>query len=568
MPLAEIQNERIVVGAEYREREMVKLIPGSRWDSEAGTWSVPLSWAACCQLRGIFGARLEVGPALIAWSREDRVTRRDPCLALREAEDSEDLSFMTALRPFQRAGARFLSVARHALLADEMGLGKTIQAIAALEAIGNDAYPALVVCPNSMKRTWADEFNRWAPGRDVVVVSGSAPTRKKAIALLGNGEADVAVINYEGLRAHTRLEGYGSMTLSVEEKRPKELNEAPIRTVIADESHRAKDPRAKQTRALWAISRDATYRFALTGTPIANSPEDMWSLMRFVAPTEFPTKTKFIDRYAQQDFNVYGFMQVTGLVGENKDELFRIIDPRFMRRTKAAVLSQLPAKIYAVRYCEMVPKQKKAYEEMRKEQYAQLENGVLLATNPLTKMTRLLQFASAFGELDGEKLILTEPSCKIDALEEIVAELGAQQAVVFAQSKQLVNLGCARLLKAGYRVASITGDILEHDRAIAVRDFQERKLKVLLLTLGAGGEGLTLTAASTAVFLQRSWSHVQNVQAEDRIHRIGQEDAVTIVDVITQGTAEERVHASGAYKAYMAEQVTRDADTLKRWLAK
>lgn len=607
MAVAERYDDKIIIATEFREKELVKQVPGARWDSDAQVWWVPLSWAACVQLRGVFGDSLHLGEALNAWAKEDRAVRRDPCLALRGAEDAPDLAFLTALHPFQRAGVRFLATAKHALLADEMGLGKTVQAIAAMEVLGDDAYPALVVCPNSMKISWAAEINRWAPGRTPVVIAGSAAARKKAIAQLVTGEADIGIINYEALRSHTRLEGYGGVKLTDEEKKPKELNEISFRTVVADEAHRAKDPRAKQTRALWWVSRTASYRFALTGTPVANSPEDVWTLMRFVSPAEFPAKTKFIERYAQQDWSVYGFMQVTGVKGETREELFRILDPRFIRRTKAVVLPQLPAKTYSTRFCEMVPKQKKAYEEMRKEQYAELDSGVLLATNPLVKLTRLLQFASAMGEHgdpafdvraagqvlagpfatreeaeairqatgnteayvhDATPLLLKEPSCKVDALEEIVAELGDQQAVVFAESKQLIELAAARLIKGGVRVVQVTGSVPAHERAANVQAFQEGKAKVILLTLGAGGEGLTLTAASTAIFLQRSFNYVRNLQAEDRVHRIGQEDSVTIIDIVTVDTAEERVHTSGVYKAEMADQITRDQETLKAWLKK
>lgn len=604
MAIAEIDGTRIVLTTEYREREMVKQIPGARWSSDEALWWCPLSWAACAQLRGVFGPALQVGVGLNEWVKAEKANRILPCLALRQAEDSPELGILTRLRPFQRAGVAFLATARHALLADEMGLGKTVQAIAALEVLGDGAYPALIVCPNSMKFTWQKEFEVWAPHRKTVVIDGTAVHRRKQIAQLQAGEAVVGIINYEALRGHTRLSGYGPMNLTDGEKEEKELNTIDFGSVVADEAHRVKDPHSKQTRALWWISKEAAVRFALTGTPIANSPEDAWTLMRFVSPLEFPAKTKFIERYGLEAYNIYGFKKTIGIKSEHKDELFSIIDPRFIRRLKSQVLTQLPEKQYATRFVEMAPKQKKVYDTMRKDMLALLDGGAIVAVSSLVRDGRLAQFASCYGELgdpafevrengkrvggpfptraeadllrsgdqwvhDVTPLKLTDPSCKVDALEEIVAELGEQQAVVFAESRQLIELAAKRLVKEKVVCAQVTGAVPAHERAENVAAFQRGEIKVLLLTLGAGGEGLTLTAASTAIFLQRSWSAVKNAQAEDRIHRIGQEaDRVEIIDVISAGTIEEHVHATRAVKAEMMEEFVRDETALREWLAK
>ncbi len=738
--IAELIDGRIVILAEYREKEMVKMVPGARWDKAASVWYVALSWAGCVQLRAVFGDSLQVGVNLAQWAQEEHTRRIDPCLALRRAEDA-DLPMFGALYPFQRAGIAFMATAGCALNADEMGLGKTVQAIASLELLG-DAYPALIVCPNSMRYTWCDEVAKWNPGAVAINVGGTAGQRKfkldgiielcefvkrvNALSAGATGEwghADSAtlatssgssepipsspsdnviqldggseqtesapemgnetgthdpaerlndainfarnmvsrlsnttksskgkaesvlsalllpqddfspwittmlpalfaassvttaishsaasnewasnswphifvVINYESLRNYTRLSGYGQIALEEKEKIEKELNAIPFRSIVADEAHRAKDPHAKQTRALWYLGDGTSYRFALTGTPVANSPEDVWTLMRFVAPTEYPWKTAFVDRYALQTMNVFGFPQVAGIKSEHAEELFRILDPRFIRRLKSVVLPQLPPKVYSTRTVRMETpggtrtKQGVAYESMRKDMLAQLDGGTLMAANPLTRALRLCQFAACCGELvpngtvDAQgnldfDLVLTEPSCKVDALEDIILELGVEQAVVFAESRQLIEVAHARLVKAsgvkdgpmfGMKVGLVTGAVPDFERQENVRAFQSGKLKVLLLTLAAGGEGLTLTAASTAIFLQRSWNAVLNMQAEDRIHRIGQESgSVTIIDVVTEGTIESRVRDALAHKAGVLEEIVRDEDTLRGWLAK
>ena len=317
--------------------------------------------------------------------------------------------------------------------------------------------------------------------------------------------------------------------------------------------------------------------------------------MRFVSPREYPYKSKFIERYALTVYNVFGFEQVAGIKSEMAEELFRILDSRFIRRIKSVVLPQLPPKIYATRYVKMETpggsktKQGVAYDSMRKVILASLDAGVLMASSPLVQATRLCQFASAYGELvptaelddmgvPKTALVLSDPSCKADALEEILLEVGDEQVVVFAESKQLINLCYNRLVAEtgkkdgpmfGWKLGLITGDIPDYPRTENVRLFQNGEIKVLLLTLAAGGEGLTLTAASTAVFLQRSFNAVQNAQAEDRIHRIGQDaDSVTIIDVITEGTIEERVRDVLVTKAGMLEEIARDEANVKAWLAK
>jgi len=577
MPAAELKNGRIEIASEYREREMIKLLPGGRWDTRAQTWWAPLSWATCIQLRGIFGSILQVGPELGAWAKNERETRVDPCLALRVAEDATLGEAFSDLYPFQRAGIKLMATSQQALNADSMGLGKTVQGILALELIGDDAFPALVVCPNSMKFKWQEEYSKWAPHRRTVVITGGKAARVKQIALIKEGEADVGIINWEGLRGHSRLAGFGSMQLSENDKTPKELNEIGFQTVVADEAHRAKSPKAAQTRALWWMGHHAKYRFMLTGTPIANSPEDIWSLMHFVAPDEFPSKTKFIDRYGLQSWNMFGGRDIVGLKSEHKEELFKILDPRFIRRTKEAVLPELPPAIPITRTVEMSPKQKGAYEMMRKEMIAELESGLLVVTNPLARMTRLLQFASAYGEVDeGGNLILTDPSCKVDALLEIVDELGDDRAIVFAESRQLIELAHKHLIRAkphgpGLQVGLITGNVDVIDRNKYIADFNAGKLPLMLMTLGAGGEGLSFPGCSTAIFLQRSFSFVKNTQAEDRIRGIGRGTAgvpPTIIDIITLNTIESRVHEVRQEKADQLEEVARDKEVLFQWLMK
>lgn len=550
---AELIGTDIVMDSEYRDRDMIKTMPGARFRD--GKWRMPVSWANCWVLRSTFGDRLETGPALVAWAAAELQDRVAPAMEARNRalDPANDCEGDSRLYPYQRTGVEFLVRAQSALLADEMGTGKTVQAIMALEAAG--AYPALIVCPNTVKRNWAAEFERWAPHRSVVVVSGGAVTRRKQL----ETEADVHIVNWNALRIHSRLDGYGSIALTDKEKTPGELNRA-WGAVIADECHRLKDPKAKQTRAAWAIARTAARRIGLTGTPVANNPADFWSILHFLDEHEWPARTKFIDRYCLTAWNAFGGVDVVGLRPEMREEFFRVVEPRVLRRVKEVVLPFLPSKVYERRTIELNQKQRRAYNEMRDGLVAEVANGQLMAFDTLSQFGRLAQFASAFAELDADGNVrLAEPSSKLDALMELIDETD-EPIVVFAASRQLLELGSARLAKAKIPHGMVTGAVAEADRQWAIEAFQDGQLRVIMLTYGAGAEGITLTRSRLLVRLQRSWSLIENTQAEDRIHRPGAErhSSLLIVDIMAEDTIDDSQQETMELKGDMLEMIVRD----------
>lgn len=540
-----------------------------------------MSWAACVVARGVIGQELQVGPELAGWAHREHAARISPSLAFREAQDATG---SPALYPYQRAGAGFLYTAGSALMADEMGTGKSAQTIHALELAGS--YPALIICPNSVKATWEREFARWAPHRVVKVAGNGTVAATKAVQEVANGLGDVLVVNWEALRSLSRLAPYGSVRLEpcrecdptstraphLCQRENKVLNLTRWATVVADEAHRMKDPKAAQTRAAWALGDRAERRIALTGTPIANSPEDLWSVMRFVDPQEYPGKTAFVERYVLTQPNLWsGFSEAVSFKPERREELDKFFLPRFIRRTKAEVLPHLPPKVYIRRDVPFAGKQLQAYKSLASEMVAAIEGGTIVARNALIASLRLRQLASAYGTVtsttgDGDPIALvdqqvqlSEPSSKLDVLEEVLMELGERQAVIFAESKQLINLAAARLEKTKATYGLITGDIPTQERAAYMDKFQAGDIRYLLITTGAGGEGITLTAADTAIFLQRPWSAVQNAQAEDRLHRVGQTaQSVTYIDLVTAGTIEERVFEALQKKEAKLQDVVRD----------
>jgi SNF2 family DNA or RNA helicase len=574
--------KNVIIHTEWRFKELCKSIPGSKWDPKEQQWRVPTSWATCLALRSTFREDLVIGPRLAEWAGQEVATRISPANELRELEVIED-GFNEDLFPHQRAGVKFLAVARRALLADEPGLGKTAQAIRALKELqdrGEDVFPALIVCPNTLKKNWKREFERWWPGVDVEVIKGSATQRRKIF----EESADVYVINWESLRSHSRLSGYGSIALAkctecgghddrVSENRCevhlRELNTIDFKAVVADEIHRSKEPKSKQTRALWAATGNADIRFALTGTPIANNVLDMWSILHWLSPDEWPSKTRWIDRMINTMMNAFGGMMVLGVKPHMEQEFYAAINPRMRRMLKQKVLPWLPDMLFERKDVEMSTKQKKAYDQMRDLMIAELEDGEsVTAPSPLTQTIRLLQFASSFAEMSvdettGEsKVTLIGPSCKVDAVMDDIknGDFGDDSVAVCAVSRQLIDLLSAEMTKEKIPHGLITGAQNEDERQQAVDDFQAGKIKWILFTAQAGGVGITLTAARRLIMLQRPWSLVDHKQALDRVHRIGSEihDSIMITDYVTEGTIEERVIQVLETKADNFEQIVRD----------
>lgn len=579
---------RIAVGTEYRHKELIKQLPGAQYSAKDQTWKLPLGWATCLALRSQFGEELTIGPNLTEWSIKEFNERIAPCMALRQSTEAPGAS---SLYGYQRAGVAFLARARRALLADEMGTGKTRQSIMALQQIfteyGENPFPCLVVAPNSTKISWKREAELVWPGLKVTVVKGSAAQRRKQL----EEPAHIYVMNWESLRGHSRLAPYASIALKkcVEcggtdervkhttcETHPRELNQIKFQTVIGDEIHRSKDPKAKQTRAFWAATGDAPFRFGLSGTPIASAPDDLWTILHWLSPDEWPSRTKYIDRFCDISYNAFGAATVIGIKQHMEKEFFGGLDPRLRRMPKSLVLDFLPPVRSERRDVEMAPKQKKAYEQMRDQMIAELNDGdVYTTTNPLTKAMRMLQFASSYAELqtrfnertqkNEEFVRLADPSCKLDAFMDDIPDFGEDSVVVFAVSRQLINMLSARLTKANIPHGLITGEQDGDQRQQHMDDFQAGKTRFILCTIAAGGTGITLTKGRIAVFLQRSWSMIENYQAEARIHRIGSEqhESVLMIDYITAGTLEEVVIGAVERKSAQLERILRDKSLLE-----
>ena len=580
--------DRIAVWSDYRLKDSVKRVPGARWDADNRCWTVPLTWPSCLALRAELRDALEIGDGLNAWARDVR-DEKAVIRALSGAnvlDDSDvdmlDLCGVDGMYPHQKTGAKCIAETQAFALFDEMGTGKGRTTLAGLslafrDGEGDDVFPVLIVAPKSMLITWArDEIPRYFPAAKVNVVAGTPSVIKEAL----KPGADFYVCTYDTARRYSRHMAFPTVSLTEEEKTPKELNALGFKTVVADEAQRIKSPDAKQTRAIWQLGSTATYRLALTGTPIQDTPEDLWAILHFLSPNEYPTKTSYVERFLRVDYNHWGGREVKGLNPMTEIEFRGNAETRFRRVTKAMALPFLPPKIFETRWVELPPKARKAYESMVKVLVAELEDGdVLEAQSNLDRAGRLVQLANASGSITEETVTDAEgretikatfhmelPSPKIEAFLEDVAngDYNGQQVVVFSDSRQLIELLSTEMDRKKILHVAVTGGVTGADRQLAIDAFQRGDAQFMLLTR-AGGEGITLTAASTMVRLVRSWSYIVHTQVEDRVHRIGSErhPAVTYVDYITENTVEEgqiaRLHA----KKERATEVLRDDELLE-----
>lgn len=569
---------RIGVWSDYRLKDAIKSVPGARWDADRRRWHVPLTWPACLALRAEVGEFLEIMPDLRTWAGEQREIK-DELIRLRTMvepdgwplDEGSSMPGFADLFPHQLVDAQCIALAGSYLLVNETGCGKSRGVLAGLSLLTLERdtaiFPLMIVCPKSMIQTWSREVKGFFPDADVSECRGTPGKVKKAL----EPGHDVYVIAYDTLWRYSRLAPFPTVSLSDDEKRDKEAQALDLGTVILDECHRIKNPKSKRTRACWQICDKAEFKIGLTGTPIQDQPEDMWAVLRALFHDEYPTKTSYVNRYLEVDYNKWGGREITGVHPTRKDEFFGNLDAVMRRITKDAAGLKLPPKMYEMRWVDLPSKQRKAYDDMRKTLVAELETAsaestTLRATSNLVKAGRLIQLANSSGEVDEDgKFHMALPSPKIDAFLEDVAEgdFDDEQVVVYSDSRQLIELLSAAMTDKKILHGLITGDVTGDDRQDVMDAFQAGTLPYCLITR-AGGEGITLTAASTMVRLIRSWSYTAHAQAEDRVHRIGSErhSVIRIIDYVTSDTVEEGQIVRLSAKESRAQEVLRDAELL------
>lgn len=443
--------------------------------------------------------------------------------------------FSGELRPYQKEGLGWLQFLERfgfgGCLADDMGLGKTVQVLAYL---AGRTGTALVVAPRSLTFNWVAEAGRFAPGLKVLAHVGLNRTADPA-ALLAH---DLVITTYGTLRRDVEL-----------------LARVAFDTVVLDEAQAIKNP---DTDAAIAARRlQAVHRIALSGTPVENHLGELVSLMDFLNPGLF---------------GAHPLLARSGVKNRPQDKelakmLRSVLRPFLLRRTKAAVAPQLPARTEQTLTCDLEADQRALYDELRDHYRAQLLANLTTGQDKLLvleALLRLRQVACHPGLVDPARA--GAPSAKLDLLMDSLAEVldEGHKVLVFSQFTALLALVRDRLERAGVIHEYLDGKT--RDRAARVRRFQEDPtVKAFLISLRAGGLGLNLTAADYVYILDPWWNPAVEAQAIDRAHRIGQDRTVFAYRLVARDTVEERILALQATKRELADAILgEDAGPLAR----
>lgn len=351
------------------------------------------------------------------------------------------------------------------------------------------------------------------------------------------------------------------------------------RTIIADEAHALCNVKTKQSIAIGKIARVTKYLFPMSGTPITNDIRGFWRAHGVIDTLSFPDQERYAERYADRYKKDYGQPEVEGLTTIHRDEFYVLMQGTMRRVSKKDVLKDLPDKTYSTRVVTIPPAYRKAYDEMEEDMIAHIPDTdePLPVMNTLAQLQRLSQLASSACDVEIEyildenpesltfneevphyKVTMREPCWKVDELMAVMSENEGSPLVTFAPHAQLMEIAGTRAESKGYKVGYIKGGQSHTLRSKTRLSFQNNELDLLCVTTSAGGVGLTLTAAHTAVFLEPGWEYWRRAQAEDRLHRRGQTAQVHIIDVIASNTVETRMRQAIRDKAKNLGELVRD----------
>ena len=482
-------------------------------------------------LFGDHGIKVDLERALLEWRSKIEANAAS-------AESSQGKPLPDFLRPYQAHGVHWMANLRmqncHGLLADEMGLGKTLQVLTLLNVYPFEDKDSLVVCPASVVPVWECEAKRWYPHLDVAVLNSQQTFSQST-----KSRPTLWIASYTQLRRHKHL-----------------LSETGFGYAILDEAQQIKNPDAKVTHACCAIR--AECRLALTGTPIENRLLDMWTLFRFLMPGLLGSRNRFEAKATSTD----------ALVRNSLEETLRSqIAPFLLRRKKDEVGNDLPPKVEMNLICPLTDLQRQVYQHLLNESSETLGNNLqdIISTqsmNFFTLLTRLRQACCDPGlipKVDTDPTQSGKVQMLLTRLNEALTGKGARKVVIFSQFVHLLKRVKPLIKKefADVQVLELTGQT--KDRSKPVETFQESdSATVILVSLRAGGTGITLHAADYVFLLDPWWNPAIENQAIDRVHRIGQRKRVFVYRMITKDTIEERIQQLKAEKRELFESTLSD----------
>ncbi|PFN82105.1 helicase SNF [Bacillus sp. AFS076308] len=442
------------------------------------------------------------------------------------------VSLESILRDYQKHGYRWMKTLAHygfgGILADDMGLGKTLQSItfilSELISIRNRKQPVLIVCPSSLSYNWLNEIMKFAPELQAIVVDGNQRERYRIQSEAM--EMDVVITSYPLLRRD--IQWYEKQS---------------FHTIFFDEAQAFKNPITQTARSAKRLRSD--YRFALTGTPVENAPEELWSIFHVVFPELFK-----------------GLREFSHL---SKKKIARRVRPFLLRRMKEDVASELPEKLESLEMAELLPDQKKLYAaylaKLREDTLKHLDKETIRKNRIkiLAGLTRLRQICCHPGLfVDGYK----GSSAKLDMLLRIVEEsrMSGRRVLIFSQFTKMLGLIGRNLSMLGLPFFYLDGQTPSQERVEICRRFNQGERDFFLISLKAGGTGLNLTGADTVILYDIWWNPAVEDQAADRAHRIGQKNVVQVIKLVTRGTIEEKISELQDKKRHLIEEIIHSSD--------
>ncbi|XP_043431954.1 chromodomain-helicase-DNA-binding protein 1-like [Prionailurus bengalensis] len=448
------------------------------------------------------------------------------------------------LRSYQLEGVNWLAQCFHCqngcILGDEMGLGKTCQTIALFIYLAgrlNDEGPFLILCPLSVLSNWTEEMERFAPGLSCVTYAGDKEERAHL-------QQDLK----QESRFHVLLTTYEICL-----KDSSFLKSFPWSVLVVDEAHRLKNQSSLLHKTLSEFS--VVFSLLLTGTPIQNSLQELYSLLSFVEPDVFPKEQvgDFVQRY--QDIEKES---------ESANELHKLLQPFLLRRVKAEVATELPKKTEVVIYHGLSALQKKYYKAILMKDLAAFENETakkVKLQNVLSQLRKCVDHPYLFDGVEPEPFEigdhLIEASGKLHLLDKLLAFLYSRghRVLLFSQMTQMLDILQDYMDYRGYSYERVDGSVRGEERHLAIKNFGQQPIFIFLLSTRAGGVGMNLTAADTVIFVDSDFNPQNDLQAAARAHRIGQNKSVKVIRLISRDTVEEIVCRKAASKLQLTSTV-------------
>ena len=430
------------------------------------------------------------------------------------------LNIKADLRDYQKKGIQWLQMLHHygfgGILADDMGLGKTLQAIAFLSSQLQENSRVLILAPSGLIYNWADEFQKFAPNLDVVVVHGLKPYRETILA----EKHQIYVTSYATFRQDSEI--YQDLSFDF---------------LFLDEAQVMKNAQTKIAKTLRKFVVPSV--FALSGTPIENNIGELWSIFQIVLPGLLPAKKDFMKLPAER--------------------VAQFIKPFVMRRKKEEVLTELPDLIEVVYKNELEDQQKAIYLAQLQQMQERIEHVTVAEfqrnrVEILTGLMRLRQIC------DTPALFMEDykgDSGKLDSLRDLLSQIaeGNHRVLIFSQFRGMLDRIEEELPQLGLTSFKITGSTPSQDRQEMTKAFNQGECDVFLISLKAGGVGLNLTGADTVILVDLWWNPAVESQAIGRAHRMGQEQAVEVYRLVTRGTIEEKIQELQEQKRNLVSEV-------------